>query len=265
MALRDLDLLLLGVSGDADDLHSIAEWRADGLGDVRGGDEQHLREVVRNLEIMIAELPVLFRIEHLEQCRRRIAAEVRAHLVDLVEHDHRVARAGGAHRLDDPSRQRPDVCAPVTSDLRLIADAAQAHAHELAVECSCDGPSANDASCRRLGDLRSTGSASVAFASALGAVGSAAGPVVAGTPRRSPAGSGLRHRLLRSGNVLRGAGPGDRRFPPLRHPPPGRGASRFASDAESGAPSADGVGSAVAGSIFFSGRNFGSRDCWLFC
>ena len=72
--------------------------RADRLGDVRRGDEEHLRQVVRNLEVVVAELPVLFRVKHFEQRRGRIAAEVGADLVDLVEHDHRVARP--AVRID---------------------------------------------------------------------------------------------------------------------------------------------------------------------
>ena len=144
MPFRDLDLLLLGVAGDADDLHAVAQRRADRLGDVRRGDEQHLRQVVRDLEVVVAELPVLLGIEHFEQRRRRIAAEIGADLVDLVEHDHRVARARGAHRLDDPPRQCTDVRAPMPTNLGLIAYAAEAHAHELAIERSRDADRPSD-------------------------------------------------------------------------------------------------------------------------
>ena len=49
---------------------------------------------------MIAEAHVLLGIEHLEQRRSGVAAEVRAELVDLIEHDHRVARAHALERLD---------------------------------------------------------------------------------------------------------------------------------------------------------------------
>ena len=44
-----------------------------------------------DVEVVVAEGVVLLRVEHLEQRRGRIAAEVGAHLVDLVEHEHRVA------------------------------------------------------------------------------------------------------------------------------------------------------------------------------
>ena len=143
MTLGDLHLLLLGVPGDPDDLHAITQRRADRLGDVRGRDEQDLREVVRDLEVVVAELPVLLRIEDLEQRCGRIAAEVRAHLVDLVEHDHRVARARRAHRLDDPAGQRPDVRAPVPANLGLIPDATQATSARTSdpMHEQCDRPS----------------------------------------------------------------------------------------------------------------------------
>ena len=45
-------------------------------------DEQHLAQVERHAEIVVAERRVLLRIEHLEQRRRRIAVEARAELVD---------------------------------------------------------------------------------------------------------------------------------------------------------------------------------------
>src|SRR5207302_758152 len=136
--LGNADLLPLRVAGDADDLHAVAQRWADRLRDVGGRDEEHLRQVVRHLEVVVAELAVLLGIQNLEQRGRRIAAEVGADLVDLVEHDHRVARAGGAHRLDDPSRERADVGASMSANLGLVADAAEAHADELAVERARD-------------------------------------------------------------------------------------------------------------------------------
>jgi hypothetical protein len=81
---------------------------------------------------------VLSRVEHLEQGRRRIAAPVGADLVDLVEHDHRVHRVGVAQRAHQAAWKRADVCAPVTADLGLVADAAQRHPDELATRGTGD-------------------------------------------------------------------------------------------------------------------------------
>jgi hypothetical protein len=45
---------------------------------VRGRDEKYFGEIVLDVEIVILERVVLFRIEHFEQRRTRVAAEVRA-------------------------------------------------------------------------------------------------------------------------------------------------------------------------------------------
>ncbi len=75
---------------------------------------------------------VLGRVEHLEESRGGVAAPVGADLVDLVEHDHRVHRPRIAERADEPARERADVGAAMPADLRLVADAAERHADELA-------------------------------------------------------------------------------------------------------------------------------------
>ena len=129
----------------------------NGLEHVGGGDEQHVAQIERLAEVVVAERRVLLRIEHLEQRRGRIALEARRELVDLIEHEHRVARAGLAQALDDVAGQRADVGAPVAADLRLVVHAAEARAHELQVRAParCSGRAR---SCPRPAVPRSTGS-----------------------------------------------------------------------------------------------------------
>ena len=69
-----------------------------------------------------------------------VAAKVRAHLVDLVDHEHGVARARVAQGADDRPRHRADIGAPVAADLRLVADPADRDALELAPERLRDRP-----------------------------------------------------------------------------------------------------------------------------
>ncbi len=132
VATGDRDLLLGRVAVEADDLHPVEERARDRLGHVPGREEEHLREVELDVEVVVAERVVLRGVEHLEQRRRGVAAPVGADLVDLVEHDHRVHRPGVAKRPDEPARQRADVGAAVAADLGLVADAAERHADELA-------------------------------------------------------------------------------------------------------------------------------------
>ena len=132
VALGDRHLLGLGVAVQRDRLHAVHQRLGDGLGHVRGRDEQHVGQVQLDLEVVVAERVVLRRVQHLEQRRGRVAPVVRAELVDLVQQDHRVHGPGLADGAHDPAGQRADVGAPVAADLGLVADAAQRHPGELA-------------------------------------------------------------------------------------------------------------------------------------
>ena len=138
VAAGDRDLLVDRVAVEADDLHAVEQRPGDRLGDVAGRDEDDLRQVELDVEVVVAERVVLCRVEHLEQRRRRVAAPVGADLVDLVEHDHRVHRPRVAQGTDEPAGQGADVRAPVAADLGFVADAAERHTHELAVERTRD-------------------------------------------------------------------------------------------------------------------------------
>ncbi len=138
MGERDVDLLPGRIAGDGDDLHAVAQRRRQRAEIVGGGDEHHLRQIERHLQIMIGEGGVLLGIEHLEQRRRRIAAEIGGQLVDLVEHEDRVARAGALEPLHDAAGQGAHVGAAVPADLRLVAHTAERDAHELASERARD-------------------------------------------------------------------------------------------------------------------------------
>ena len=134
VALRDPELLVLGVARERDHVHAVEQRPRDRVERVRGADEEHLREVERQVEVVVAERRVLLRVEHLEHRARRVAAPVGAHLVDLVDQHQRVRRLGVAQRADDRAGHRADVGAAVAADLGLVAHAADRHAHELAAE-----------------------------------------------------------------------------------------------------------------------------------
>ena len=129
---RDRGLLGDGVAVEADDLHAVQQRAGDRLRHVGGRDEHDLREVELDVEVVVAERVVLRRVQDLEQRRRGVAPPVRADLVDLVEHDHRVDRPRVAQGAHEAARERADVGPPVAADLGLVADAAQRHADELA-------------------------------------------------------------------------------------------------------------------------------------
>ena len=95
-------------------------------------------KIERDAEIVVAKTVVLFRIEHFQQRRRRIAAKIRADLVDLVEHDQRIVCAGLLNRLNDAAGHRADVSSAVAANLSFIVNAAQRQAHKLSIERARD-------------------------------------------------------------------------------------------------------------------------------
>src|SRR5262249_7792757 len=110
-------------------------------------NEEHTRQIKRNVQVMIPERIVLLRIEDFQQRRCRIATKIRSQLVDFVEHKDRIARSCPADVLDNLSGQRADVGAAMTADLSLVAHAAERNAYELAPHGVRDRPAE-----RRLAD-----------------------------------------------------------------------------------------------------------------
>ena len=138
VALSDLDLLLLGVAGQADHLEAVLQGLGDGVQDVRGGDEEDRREVVLHVEVVVGEGVVLLRVQDLEEGGGGVAPEVHGHLVHLVEEEDGVARARLLHHLDDLPGEGADVGPPVAPDLGLVPHPAQREPHELAVGAARD-------------------------------------------------------------------------------------------------------------------------------
>ena len=101
-------------------------------------NEKNLREIIVQIEIVVAEGEILLGVEHFEQGRRGVATEIHAHLVDFIETEHRVVALDLFEALDDLSRQRADVGAPVAPDFGLIAHAPEREPDEVAVHRPCN-------------------------------------------------------------------------------------------------------------------------------
>ena len=106
-----------------------------------GGDHpEHVRQIERQFDIVVAERIVLLGVQHLQQRRAGIAPEVRTHLVDFVQQKYRILGPHRLHALDDPARQRAHIGAPVAANLSLVPDAAQRNPHEFSLHGAGDRP-----------------------------------------------------------------------------------------------------------------------------
>src|SRR6185437_6809599 len=88
---------------------------------------------------MIGEGVVELRVEDFHERGRRIAPKIHGHLVNFVEDEHGVYRAGLAHHLDDLAGKRANVSAAMAANFGFIAHAAERDAHEFASRGLADG------------------------------------------------------------------------------------------------------------------------------
>ncbi|MNZ58594.1 hypothetical protein D3C78_766080 [compost metagenome] len=115
---------------------------------------------------MVEEFDVLFRIEGFQQRRGRVALVALAHLVDLVEHDHRVHHFDVFECLHQFARLRADVGAAVALDLGFVAHAAKAETVERPAQGFGDGFADAGLAHARRADQQHDGAADLAFVGA---------------------------------------------------------------------------------------------------
>ena len=96
IAFGNLELLALGVTGQRDDFDPVPQRFGHTVDVISCPDKNDLRKIERHVEVTIDEGVVLPRIEHFEQRARRIAAKIGAELIDLVQHEDRIARPNAA-------------------------------------------------------------------------------------------------------------------------------------------------------------------------
>ena len=86
----DLNLLCSDVAGNGDYLHSVEKRSGDSLKRIGRSDKENIAQVVVDIQIIVVETGVLFRIKHLQQRGRRISLEILSDLINLIEHHHRI-------------------------------------------------------------------------------------------------------------------------------------------------------------------------------
>ena len=135
-----LQFFLHYVARHLDHFHTVDKSGMDAGGAVGRRYEQHIREVVVDIKIVVVESHILFRVKNFKQRRHRVAAKVVGlHLVDLVEHKNGVADLGLHHTTDDAARHSTHVGAAMAADFGLVVDTAQSHTHILAAQSRSDG------------------------------------------------------------------------------------------------------------------------------
>ena len=138
MLLRNHQLFLVRIGAKLDYLHAVKQRTRNGVRRIGRGDKHTLAQVKGQLKKIVAEGRVLFGIQHLQKCRRGVAAVIAAQLVDLIEKQQRIFGPGLLDGGQDTSRHRADIGFSVTADLGLVVDASEGNARQFAVERARD-------------------------------------------------------------------------------------------------------------------------------
>ena len=135
---RDFQFFLIRVPGKLKDLHAIPKGRGNGIHEVGCSDKHHLGEIEGNVEIVVAEGVVLFRIENFKKGGGRVSPEIHSDLIDFVHHKDGVFRSRLLDSLDDTAGEGPHVGPPVPADFRFISHASKGDTYKLAAKGPCD-------------------------------------------------------------------------------------------------------------------------------
>ena len=124
VTLRDFDLFIFRISGDANNFHPV-EKRLRHVEAICCRDKHDVRQVVIHVQIMIVKCIVLFGVEHFQERRRRVAAMVLAHFINFIKEKERIVKLRFLHGLNDASRHRADIGPAMTANFALITYAAK--------------------------------------------------------------------------------------------------------------------------------------------
>ncbi len=129
-----MQLLLFCVTGEFENLHAVAQRRRNRLQGIGCSDKHHPGEVKSQIQVIIAEVIVLFRVQHLEERRRGITTPVGPDLVHLVQHNHGIVGFDAAQHLNDTPRHGANIGTAMAPNLGFIADAAKRHTRKFTAQ-----------------------------------------------------------------------------------------------------------------------------------
>ena len=118
------------VARQFNDFEPVAQGGMDGIEPIRSGDEEHAGKVERQIEVMIRKGVILLRIEHFEQSRGGIPAEIGPDFVDLVEENDRITAFDASETLNDASGKRADISAAMAANFGFVMHATKGDAGE---------------------------------------------------------------------------------------------------------------------------------------
>ena len=122
-----------------DNLGAVAQGFGNSVQRVCRKHKQNVRNIEGNIQIMIAEGNVLFRVEHFQKRARRIALITRTHFIHFVDNEHGRLCFNDFQTLNDFSGHGSDIRAPVPFYFGFVAHTADRKAEKRLVHRARNG------------------------------------------------------------------------------------------------------------------------------
>ena len=94
MLAGNLYFFFCDVSAYFNQFHTVKQWTGDCIQVIGCCNKQYLGEIIVYIQEVIMERCVLFRVEHFQQCRRRVSLTVGADFVYFIQDEDRIGRTG---------------------------------------------------------------------------------------------------------------------------------------------------------------------------
>ena len=128
MTTRNFFFLFGQIAFHFNQFHSVEQRPGNRVQIVCRGNEQHLRQIIVEVQEIIVERVVLLGVEHLQQGRLRVAIVIiLRNLVDFIQNEHWIVCLGFDETFDDAARHRPDIRAAVAANLGFIVNTSQGY------------------------------------------------------------------------------------------------------------------------------------------
>jgi len=131
-------LLLSGIAGKLNYLHSVKKSRRNRAAVIRGRDKNNLAEINRELNIVISEGIVLFRIKGFKQSSCRVTLIITSQLVNFIKKNNRVKRTCLSKRIYNSAAHRAYIGLSVSANLCFITDTTERHSDILSTHRFCN-------------------------------------------------------------------------------------------------------------------------------
>ena len=121
----DMKLFIIRVAVYLDQLHAVQQGTRNILHIVCRSNKENIREINRNLYVMILKRIIFRRIQNLQKGRRDIPFVIAAGFINFIQQHQGISYLCLMQSLSNASGHRADIGSPVSPDLRLVPHPAQ--------------------------------------------------------------------------------------------------------------------------------------------